>query len=335
MGYPLVSIIVPAYNVECYLDRCLRSLIEQVYPNIEILLINDGSTDSTPEICKDWQKRDSRIRYFSKDNGGLSDARNFGIVRSKGPLLMFVDSDDVIDPKCVALLYKGLVEGDADISFSANLQRFTSDNELIFYDNSIQSLTVYTQNDFAEEFFRLKGNRTLHYACSKLYKKKVLDSDHFPKGMLNEDVEGTFKAMIRADRIVEIDSSVYWYFVNPASITQSAFGENYLNLSEVWRRVVDIAKTSAPQYLSAAEYNCYRADFTILCEMILKGDRVTDEKYADEAHELIHRLRNHLGTLLRGGMILNRKLLAIVIAYFFTPLRGVYRKMNFLSKGNV
>lgn len=328
MENPLVSIVVPVYNVDCYLDRCLQSIVSQTYSYIEILLINDGSTDGSPAICREWQNKDHRIQYFSKENGGLSDARNFGIEHSTGSLLMFVDSDDVIDPRCVDLLLAALIEGDADIALSANLERFTSEDNLTFDTTPLSPIRTYSQSEFAEEFFRLKGNRTLHYACSKLFKRKTLTSEHFPKGLLNEDVEGTFKSLILADRIAEIDNTVYWYYVNPDSITESSFGENYLNLGEVWRRVVALAKSEAPQYVLAAEYNYYRSDFTILCEMILKGDSESDERYDGLAQVHLNRLKGNLGILLKGRMALKRKLLLIAVAFFFTPLRVVYRNIN-------
>lgn len=325
MDTPLVSVIVPIYNVEQYLDRCIRSIVEQTYENIEIVLVNDGSTDSSPIMGEEWSSRDARIRYYSKENGGLSDARNFGIRKASGSLLSFVDSDDVLDPRCIELLLSALVEGKADISLSANLRRFSSDSELCFKPQSLDHIRTYSQAEFAQEFFRLKGNRALHYSCSKLYKREVLDDDQFPKGLLNEDVEGTFKAIIQANRIAEIDNVVYWYFVNPASITESTFGDNYLNLNEVWRRILSIAEKHAPQYRQAAEYNLMRSDFTILCEIIKRGDSSSDKKYAEVEQDHLRKLRENISNLLRGRMSLNRKILAIIVAYFFSPLRFLCR----------
>lgn len=277
---------------------------------------------------KEWSSRDARIRYFSKENGGLSDARNFGIRRSSGSLLTFVDSDDVLDPRCIELLYSALVEGKADISFSANFRRFSSDDELCFESNSLNFIRTYSQSEFAQEFFRLKGNRALHYSTSKLFKREVLDDEQFPKGLLNEDVEGTFKAIIQANRISEIDNVVYWYFVNPASITESTFGDNYLNLNEVWRRIVAIAKKQAPQYSQAAEYNLMRSDFTILCEIIKRGNVNSDKKYAEAEQNHLHTLRKNVGKLLHGRMAFNRKILVLAVAYFFSPLRRLYRMVQ-------
>ena len=100
----LVSVIIPIYNVELYLDRCIKSVVDQSYENIEIILVDDGSTDLCPQICDDWAEKDKKIRVIHKENGGLSDARNIGIETAQGAYLGFVDSDDVIDPDLIELL---------------------------------------------------------------------------------------------------------------------------------------------------------------------------------------------------------------------------------------
>ena len=112
----LISIIVPVYNVEKYLNRCIDSLISQTYQNIEIILVDDGSTDSSSEIVDGYLKKDNRIKVFHKDNGGLSDARNKGIEISKGKYLSFVDSDDYVTNTYIETLYNTIIEYEADIS---------------------------------------------------------------------------------------------------------------------------------------------------------------------------------------------------------------------------
>ena len=106
----LVSIIVPVYNVQQYLDRCLKSLVGQTYQNIEILLVDDGSQDSSRELCDIWGTKDNRIKVFHKENGGLSDARNYGLRRANGDLICFVDSDDWCDSKYIEMMHSALTE---------------------------------------------------------------------------------------------------------------------------------------------------------------------------------------------------------------------------------
>ncbi|MFB4033578.1 glycosyltransferase family 2 protein, partial [Streptococcus pneumoniae] len=118
MENQLISVIVPVYNVEEYLKQCLDSILEQTFSNYEVILVNDGSTDSSGLICQEYAEKDTRIRYFEKENGGLSDARNYGIEQAQGEYLTFVDSDDLLDASHLTILYDALVNNDADISIA-------------------------------------------------------------------------------------------------------------------------------------------------------------------------------------------------------------------------
>ena len=118
MENQLISVIVPIYNVENYLRQCLDSILEQTFHNLEILLVNDGSTDDSGQICQEYLKKDSRIRYFEKENGGLSDARNYGIERAQGEYLTFIDSDDWVTSTYIEELYIKLQHYNADISIT-------------------------------------------------------------------------------------------------------------------------------------------------------------------------------------------------------------------------
>lgn len=113
--YPLISVIVPVYNVEQYLRQCLDSILNQTYPEIEVLLINDGSTDASDEICREYAERDNRIRYFVKENGGLSDARNYALDRAEGEYVTFVDSDDFLMEQALEKLYATSLLGESNL----------------------------------------------------------------------------------------------------------------------------------------------------------------------------------------------------------------------------
>ena len=119
MNNELISIIIPVYNAEKYLRQCLDSIINQTYTNFEVLLVNDGSTDSSGMICQEYVENDSRFRYFEKENGGASSARNLGLERSGGAYITFIDSDDWVTPEYLEVLYTTLKENDVDISISS------------------------------------------------------------------------------------------------------------------------------------------------------------------------------------------------------------------------
>ena len=128
MGNELISIIVPIYNVENYLRQCLDSIVSQTYQNFECLLINDGSSDNSADICREYIEKDSRFRYFEKENVGVSSARNLGIERSKGQYITFIDSDDWVDSEYLEVLYRALIEEKADIAISTYKQFNMDDN---------------------------------------------------------------------------------------------------------------------------------------------------------------------------------------------------------------
>ena len=124
MGKELISIIVPVYNAEKYLQKCLDSILEQTYQNLEIIIVNDGSTDNSGQICHEYEQKDSRIIYMEKENGGVSDTRNTGLDRMTGSYVTFVDSDDWLEPNYVQFLYEKLIEHQADIVVG-NYTRFS------------------------------------------------------------------------------------------------------------------------------------------------------------------------------------------------------------------
>lgn len=323
----LISVIVPVYNVEKYLDRCLSSIQSQTYNNFECIVIDDGSTDNSGVIADVWGRKDNRFKVLHKKNGGLSDARNFGISQSTGHYVSFIDSDDWVLPNYLESLYTLARSNDADIVVSFPARVCSVDDESALQ-NERETLKSYTQDEYLNRFFRLKSNATVHYAWGKLFKSNMLVANQFPVGLLNEDVEGFYKALLRANKIVETTLRLYCYYVNPDGITGSTFGDNYLNLTTVWKRIVDITRANKPDFIFAAEYNLKRADFTILCDMLIHGDRSSDAKYEQERRTIQRRLIGELPCLLKGKMQIDRKIAAVAIAIFFIPIRFFVRQIR-------
>ena len=222
----MISVIIPIYNVEKYLGKCLDSIIKQTYTNLEILLINDGSTDSSGTICDEYAKKDSRIRVIHQTNKGLSGARNKGLDEAKGDYIGFIDSDDIISPEFYKILHKNLVETDSDISL-CNFHSFTDIKEINVNVNKnyFKSIT-YNGADFIESF-RYK-NDTVRYVivCNKLYKKKIWNNLRFPVDVrISEDEYVWYKCFYKSNRIIEIDLMLYYYFKRDDSITNRVYQE--------------------------------------------------------------------------------------------------------------
>ena len=214
MGGPkeLISIIVPIYNVESYLRMCLDSIEHQTYSNIEVLLINDGSPDSSGEICQEYVARDSRFRYFEKENGGLSDARNYGIERSNGKYLTFIDSDDWVEPTYIDDMYQAALKNDSEIVVSNYTQFDVKENHYL----------VHVWDDYYEETYERKEliNRLpllerRDYAFTTswgiLFSRSLFDNIQFPKGKLIEDGRTNYKLFAKSSRSTYINKSLYIY----------------------------------------------------------------------------------------------------------------------------
>lgn len=207
---PQISVIVPVYKVEEYLNRCVESILRQTYEDFELILVDDGSPDECPKLCDAWAKRDRRISVIHKENGGLSDARNAGIALARGNYLSFVDSDDYIHPQMLEVLLNAIQTTKTKISVCGFLK---TDGEEICV-NGLPHTTIST----AEEFYNNNtGNFTM--ACGKLYCKECFDGIRFPVGKLHEDRFVTYRIIFSLNSIAVVDKSYYAYFSNPHSIT--------------------------------------------------------------------------------------------------------------------
>lgn len=172
-----ISIIIPIYNVESYLRKCLDSIMEQSFSCFELLLINDGSTDASAQICQEYVEKDDRIRYFEKENGGVSSARNFGIKHSSGEYITFIDSDDWVEPNYLEILYKAMKEQDADIVVTNYYTFREEDAMFLFHVSEANEALVFQPNDsfFNYMFSTFGTDIAWGSAWGKLYKKSVFE----------------------------------------------------------------------------------------------------------------------------------------------------------------
>ena len=209
MKKELISVIVPVYKVEQYLEKCIISIINQSYKNLEIILVDDGSPDDCPMICDRWAKKDSRIRVIHKKNGGLSDARNVGISLAKGMYVCFVDSDDYISEKFVETLYDLIISCHTDIS-AVRFKEVTSNNEQIEKITENEEIIIFDGEDALRQLF---SNVTFaNYAWNKMYKRELFDDVKFPVNRKMEDLGTTYNLLIKAKKIAFSTKSLYSHF---------------------------------------------------------------------------------------------------------------------------
>ena len=234
METALISVIIPVYMVENYLDRCVRSVVSQTYRNLEILLIDDGSPDRCGSICDEWAKRDGRIHVIHKKNGGLSDARNTGIDTSKGSYLAFVDSDDSISPDMLHHLYEAIQREHADMSICS--YRYVDENG---------SVILKTIHDSPIRNEMLTGEEAIQRLCSpfywyyvttwnKLYRADLFSDIRFPVGKIREDEFVAHRLLGKCERIVCIPCKEYDYLQRDGSIMSSRGEQSLINCAEAF-----------------------------------------------------------------------------------------------------
>lgn len=211
----LISIIIPVFNSEKTLSRCLDSVLKQTYKNIEIILINDGSTDNSLKICKEYEKKDRRIKVIDKNNEGIATSRNIGIKSSKGKYIGFIDSDDFIESNMYEVLYKNLIKYNADIAIC----QYTKEKNKIEVKNN-KSKAIIMDNQ--EALIKLLDDKEINsFVWNKLISKDLLLNITFPDGKVFEDLATMHKIIASAKKVVYDSYIGYHYIVNELSITKS------------------------------------------------------------------------------------------------------------------
>ena len=243
MNNDLISIIVPIYGVEKYLRRCVNSIISQTYKNIEILLIDDGSLDGSGKICEEYAKEDNRIKVFHKENGGLSDSRNYAIDRAKGKYITTIDGDDFVKNDYIENLYKLIIENEADISSINRINFFENDangreEKCEFYNNAKET-TIYTSKEYLSEIFK---DKLPHEAWGKLYKINLFKDCKYEKGLtVYEDIEFLIRLLKKNNLKIVCNTNMYSYYyrIRENSIMNAGFNSYWNKEIEYYNKLKD------------------------------------------------------------------------------------------------
>ncbi|MED9904852.1 MAG: glycosyltransferase family 2 protein [Lachnospiraceae bacterium] len=221
---PLISVIVPVYNIIEYLPRCVESICRQTYKNLEILLVDDGSTDGTGSLCDSLAKGDLRIRVFHKENGGSSSARNLGIANAKGEFLGFVDSDDYIEPDMYERLAEALLSHDGLMAQIGRDEIDEAGKRLPDICVPPKEFTAYSPEEFLRELLLHKGDCSF---CTKLVAKALFSKEQFPVGVLNEDFHLLVGMLSKTDKIYSLPGYGYHVFYRMGSNTRKESREEF------------------------------------------------------------------------------------------------------------
>lgn len=212
-----ISVIVPVYNVENYLEKCLNSLVNQTLEEIEILVINDGSTDNSQKIIDEFQEKfPLKIKAFTKENGGLSDARNFGIDRATGEFLAFVDSDDYVSGNMLQEMYDLAKKNEAELVI-CNLQKVDENGNVT---QKLTQIPNFSEKIDLEKNFSVFADIS-YFACNKIFKKELFEGKRFQKGMHFEDIELIPQILLQCKTLAKTDAFHYQYLERSNSISKS------------------------------------------------------------------------------------------------------------------
>ncbi len=221
----LISIVVPIYNAQDTLERCLLSIKEQTYKNFEVILVDDGSIDNSKVICKKIIKNDDRFKYFYKINEGVAKTRNFGLKLCKGQYITFIDSDDYVSIYYIEKLYKGLISNDCDISVCLAQNVYKE----IYQDFKINSKLQYNilSAEQALEFMLLEKDIDTSF-WGKMYKKNLFDKIIIKDYKIFEDLDTMYKIILKANKIILIKEKLYFYYIRKGSLSHINFSEKNL-----------------------------------------------------------------------------------------------------------
>ena len=301
---PLISVVIPVYNVRNYLERCLRSVADQDYENFEALLIDDGSPDGSGEICEQWSKKDSRFKVFHKENGGISDARNYGLDRCTGEYISFVDSDDFVEKTYLSYLY-GLIRRTEDCRISQANHIILRGEKKEINDEGNQD-AVLTQHDVAAAV--LFHDRVDVAPWGKLYHRSVFEGLRYPMGRLFEDTYLFGEILLRTDCYAYGHIPQYNYIKNPDSITTASFREKNLEYIEAAEHLAETIREKYPDLQAGCIRRVNHARLSVLRYM-----KNCEERYLPVRNRLRQEVLSESGQFIHLQRTPRRDKLAIAL----------------------
>ena len=319
MKNSLVSVVIPVYNVEEYVGRCINSIIAQTYNNLEIILVDDGSTDSSGAICDMYVKSDRRIKVIHKENGGLSDARNAGLKAMKGELVAFVDSDDYVEKNYIAYMLDLLMKYNADISCCGFIETKKDINR--WKKNFKTPVCVYNREEAVEDLLYQKKISTS--ACGKLYKRELFEGIFYPHGKLFEDIITTFMLIERTNIVVVGNQIKYGYFRRKTGIVRRDFSIHKMDYIYNTLEILNYTKENMPDMYKAALSRYIWANIYVLLQI---NDKL---KYKEEYSLIKDTIKKYKKEILRDPKVrMKNKILTLMIVRYENIVRLIYRAKN-------
>ena len=322
-----ISVIVPVYNVEDYLEECIESILGQTYKNLEIILVDDGSTDNSSKICDTYEKKDNRIKVIHKENGGLSSARNNGLKHITGDYISFVDSDDFINKTMYEKLYMAIKQYDADVVKSnfANVK----DGKVVETKSTGES-KLYNREEAMLNYMKTPYKYNKHFKVvvwDALYKRELFDGIQFPEGLLYEDGYVTPKVIFKSKRLVHLDESLYYYRINDKGIMSQGMTQKSLKSIDDCKEAHLLVKDEIPSCGSISAEKWLRKYLTTYNTLLNRSDLDKDGYYKNYITEQLKYYNNYF-----KSFNINKKLIrSLNIINFNLRIYKCFNKMGLLK----
>lgn len=314
----LISVIVPVYNIEQYLPACIESILAQTYTNLEIILIDDGSTDGSGRVCDEYAAKDTRIRVIHKPNGGVSSARNIGLDAATGTLIGFVDGDDTIAPEMYQTLYSDMCQYDADIVCCGYKSIWPNKVELHY---GTEKLLVYEGKQGAQTL--LTGKNIEPSLWNKLYRGKLFFGVEFnEKIRFAEDLLVNFYVFYKAERTIFHDVCLYYYGHREGACTSSGFGKNDFDLIDVSRIMLEDLK------MHGSDLYIYGEKRVVSSLISAYNHSLKQEEYSDLRKTFLDELKQNRSKVLSGKVYSKTQKVAVLLMTTCPPLYHVMLRVR-------
>ncbi len=316
----LISIVIPVYNVQDYLNKCYESIKSQTYTNLEIIFVDDGATDKSGEMCDKFATNDNRVKVFHMENRGVSAARNYGVEQCGGEYIMFMDSDDYLSPYCVECLYE-MIKKDGTRYAIGGVEKIGV--------NQIPKFMVPDQNKHevikAEEaIIRLMYRKGINtYPCSKLYKKDLVDSLKFREKKLCEDIPFTYEVLKKVEKVSYIGCNLYYYVQRSGSYMHSCFNDNTMDGIKFSKEIMESNVHNRIMYkATASKY------FFVLMDVLIR----VDKEHMHVRNEIVQEIKSvRRMVLMDSGNKLSQRLMAGFTfgpTNFYVNIAKLYKKFE-------
>lgn len=323
-----ISVIVPVYKVERYLDKCIDSIVNQTYRNLEIILVDDGSPDGCPQKCDEWAKKDARIRVIHKSNGGLSSARNAGLAIACGQYIGFVDSDDWIAPDMYESMISNLMHADADIAYTACSHVYENGEESTAHLVTGVKMTMNAEEAF--KYINLPGYFGIA-AWDKLLKREIIGDLRFPEDTKrDEDYGFAYATLDRANTVVYDSSPKYFYRQTQGTLSNTASTIS-THAADETAKMVDLVRRKYPEQLPYALYGHLLVQMGIWDQVVMSG-QMKKPQWKAFCKQLRHFLDESFSTIMKAGVLPRNRMIQIRLfqmsPMLYGPVFKLFKKLH-------